>query len=285
MSLQLDERQRAMLREMGVTDWSPRAPVASVTAVEKPPPRLATRAVAATAPAGDLSVPSPKPVDADAGGSHPVARLDWPALRSAVVECQACALCVGRKAAVMLAEPQARQTDWLVVGEPPDEEEERYGMPFSGQSGQLLDNMLRAVQVTRDGIGAAGARLTNVVKCRSGTARNPAPSELAACLPYLQREIALSQPRVILAMGRFAAQSLLAQSHPELLAVPLGQLRGRVFQLLGIPLVVTFHPARLLRARQDKALAWADLCLALSAARPSYPTHPISPISPISPSP
>ena len=280
MSLQLDERQRAMLREMGVADWSPRAPTTTVAVVEKQLPRLAARQGGGAAPAHDLPVPRPQPIAADAGASHPVDRLDWSALRSMVVECQACALCVGRKAAVMLAEPQARQTDWLVVGEPPDEEEERHGLPFSGQSGQLLGNMLRAVQVTRDGIGAAGARLTNVVKCRSGTARNPAPSELAACLPYLQREIALSQPRVILAMGRFAAQSLLAQGYPELLAVPLGQLRGRVFQLLGIPLVVTFHPARLLRARQDKALAWADLCLALSAARPSYPTNPINPSSP-----
>ena len=281
MSLQLDERQRAMLREMGVTDWSPRAPVPPVTAVEKLLPRLAARVGTGTARADGVPVPGPKPIDADAGGSCLVDRLDWPALQTAVSQCQACALCVGRKAAVMLAEPQARQTDWLVVGEPPDEEEERHGVPFSGQSGQLLDNMLRAVQVTRNGTGAAGARLTNVVKCRSGTARNPAPSELAACLAYLQREIALSQPRVILAMGRFAAQSLLAQAHPELLGVPLGQLRGRVFHLLGVPLVVTYHPARLLRARQDKAHAWADLCLALSAARSSYPAHPTNPTNPL----
>ena len=281
MSMQLDERQRAMLREMGVTDWSPRAPTTTVAVVEKQLPRLAARQGGGAAPAHDLPVPRPQPIAADAGASHPVDRLDWPALQTAVSQCQACALCVGRKAAVMLAEPQSRQTDWLVVGEPPDEEEERHGVPFSGQSGQLLDNMLRAVQVTRNGTGAAGARLTNVVKCRSGTARNPAPSELAACLAYLPRELALSQPRVILAMGRFAAQSLLAQAHPELLGVPLGQLRGRVFHLLGVPLVVTYHPARLLRARQDKANAWADLCLALSAARPSYPTHPTNPTNPL----
>lgn len=274
MSLQLDDRQRAMLQEMGVTDWSPRVPARPALSLDDSLPRPAVRVAGGGVVAVAQTVVRPTPGESDAVDRGPVHRLDWSGLRSAVTDCKDCALSVGRKAAVMLTEPQARQTDWLVVGEPPDEEEERHGVPFSGQSGELLDNMLRAVQVTRDGTGAAGARLTNVVKCRSGAARNPVASELAACAVYLQREIALSQPRVILALGRFAAQSLLAQTYPELLGVPLGQLRGQVFQALGVPVVVSYHPARLLRARQDKAHAWADLCLAQTVARSSSLGNP-----------
>ena len=198
--------------------------------------------------------------------------LDWPALATTVAGCTACTLCIGRKAPVFAAEPPPRQADWLVVGEPPDEQEERAGAPFAGQVGQLLDNMLRAVQLTRTGVGSAGARLTNVVKCRTTPVRNPQADELARCAAYLRREIALVQPKVILAMGRFAALSLLGDSSPELASLPFGKLRGQVHHFHGVPVVVTYHPSRLLRAQEDKANAWADLCLAQTVARQGPPS-------------
>jgi uracil-DNA glycosylase family 4 len=197
--------------------------------------------------------------------------MDWLELGTTVGGCTACRLCLGRKAPVFAAEPATRQADWLVVGEPPDELEERAGVPFAGQSGRLLDNMLRAVQVARDGRGSAGARVTNVVKCRSAPVRNPQVDELAACAAYLRREIALVRPKVILAMGRFAALSLLAESNPELASLPFGKLRGQVYRYCGVPVVVTYHPSRLLRAQEDKAGAWADLCLAQGIAHTGLP--------------
>ena len=157
------------------------------------------------------------------------------------------------------------------MGEPPDELEERAGVPLAGQAGQLLDNMLRSVQLTRNGSGATGARLTNIVKCRTAPVRNPQADELASCAAYLRREIALVQPKVILAMGRFAALSLLGDSSPELANRPFGKLRGRVHRYHGVPVVVTYHPGRLLRAQEDKANAWADLCLAQSVAHQGLP--------------
>ena len=250
MSLELDERQRAMLEEMQVRVWWPR-PGAAATAGDTA--SVSVRAEPREEPAGDRR-PS---LDA----------LDWPALAATVAACTACGLCSGRKAAVFAAEPSPRQADWLVVGEPPDELEERAGAPFAGPAGQLLDNMLRAVQVTRTGSGSAGARLSNVVKCRTAPARNPQADELASCAVYLRREIALVQPKVILAMGRFAALSLLGAGNPELAGLPFGKLRGQVHRYHGVPLVVTYHPARLLRAQEDKAGAWADLCLAQGVAR------------------
>ncbi len=259
MSLDLDARQRAMLQEMHITVWWPRstppaAPVAPQARATPVAERLAVQADRAAMPGGDG--------DGDGG----VDAMDWPELAAAISNCSACRLCVGRKAAVFANEPVARQADWLLVGEPPDEDEERAGRPFAGPAGQLLDNMLRAVNVSRDGHGRAGARLTNVVKCRPAVVRNPDADELARCAMYLRREIALVRPRVILALGRFAAQSMLGAADPELARLPFGKLRGQVYRHQGLPVVVTHHPSRLLRAGQDKADAWADLCLAREVA-------------------
>ena len=279
MSLNLDERQRAMLQEMGIPVWLPR-PAVAVAVAPVVVPRITARPEARVLPSVVPAVPvtraplSPAapvmralvPTPTRAG---PDAPPDWAALGDSVRACSACGLCLGRKAAVFSTEGVPRQADWLVVGEPPDELEERAGTPFAGQAGELLDNMLRALQLRRDGTGSNGARLTNVVKCRPGVARNPQTEELAACSAYLWREIELVQPRVILAMGRFAALSLLAETYPELLGQPFGKLRGTVYRVRGLPVVVTHHPARLLRAQADKALAWADLCLAQTAARQS----------------
>ena len=198
-----------------------------------------------------------------------IADMDWPALTDAVANCQACKLCTGRRAPVFEgAQPDApRRADWMVVGEPTDDVEERAGEPFAEQVGQLLDNMLKAVGVSRRGAQASGAGMayvTNVVKCRPAVVRNPGPEELALCENFLRREVALVQPKVILALGRFAAQTLLQGNLAEGSQIPFGKLRGQIYRYQGIPVVVSYHPSYLLRTPLDKARAWADLCLALT---------------------
>lgn len=286
MSLDLDERQRAMLQEMGVRVWLPETVADAALAAEVSGREEETEAAAAIAieiiaieaintGATASKVPEarapdrrePVPAVAPAGLPDGIAGMDWAALARTVSSCQACALCTGRRAPVFgAADAEApRQADWLVVGEPPDEAEERLGAPFADQAGQLLDNMLKALGVSRRGGSsrAGAAYVTNVVKCRPAVVRNPDAQELAACENYLRREVALVQPKVILAMGRFAAQTLLQGSLPEVASVPLGKLRGKIYHYQGIPVVVSYHPSYLLRTQQDKARAWADLCLAL----------------------
>ena len=289
MSLDLDERQRAMLQEMHLRVWWPAAaPAAPVVApvpahsgvpARAPEPAQATVLAAAGAvldaapqtaalrrpsptPAGPARAVQPQP---GSGPDTAVDGMDMPALAQAVAACAACRLCEGRKTAVFGAGAPARQADWMVVGDPPTGDEERAARPFAGEAGELLDNMLRAVQCHRDGEGAAGAWLTHVVKCLPAQVRNPQPDELARCAMYLRREVALVRPRVILALGRYAALSLLAPSDPEIAKVPPGRLRGRLYTFEGVPVVVSYSPARLLRAPAEKAGAWADLCLARSA--------------------
>jgi uracil-DNA glycosylase family 4 len=157
--------------------------------------------------------------------------------------------------------------DWLIVGEAPGEEEDRQGLPFVGRAGQLLDRMLQAMRLER----GHKVYITNVVKCRPPHNRNPDPAELAQCTPYLLQQLERLRPRVVLAMGRFAAQTLLGHGSElgteELRTVPLGKLRGRVHPIQHpggtVPVVVTYHPAYLLRTPADKGKAWADLCLAM----------------------
>jgi uracil-DNA glycosylase len=158
--------------------------------------------------------------------------------------------------------------DWMVVGDPPDEDEDREGQPFAQAQGVLLDNMLKAVGASRAGSGAHGAYVTNIVKCRPPHGRIPQAAELAQCAAYLQQEIALVQPKMILAMGRFAMQVLLGEQ-PQWATQPLGKLRGAVYQYHGVPVVVTYAPKVLLRAPADKAKAWADLCLAMDTLEAS----------------
>jgi uracil-DNA glycosylase family 4 len=284
---QLDARQRAMLAEMGVRVWAPRpvaapqaadaaqpptkapppAPAASAAPVAAPlaravaaptptstpravPPSAARQAVAAPAiPASARWSPLPDDID----------QMDWPQLEAAVATCRACALCESRRHTVFGAGSTA--ADWMVVGEAPGENEDREGQPFVGPAGELLDNMLRAVGRNRTGSGAQGVFVANVLKCRPPSNRNPQPAEVAQCAPYLARQVALLQPKIILAMGRFAVQSLLQTDEP------IGKLRGRVHRYQGVPVIVTYHPAYLLRTPTDKAKAWADLCLALETAR------------------
>ncbi len=274
MSLQLDERQRAMLAEMGVRVWQPESPLGRMDDAPPSPPRGGEAALpAAAAPvarpgAGSVvSAPVAAPAAPPVVHALPadIAALDWDALEQAVAGCQACGLCHSRKHTVFgVGDRRAR---WLVVGEAPGENEDLQGEPFVGQAGQLLDNMLKAVGLDRGAAGAQGAYIANVLKCRPPANRNPQPDEVAKCEPYLRRQVELLQPQIILALGRFAAQSLLQATVPEVATLPLGKLRGQVHQYQGVPVIVSYHPAYLLRTPQDKAKAWADLCLALDVVQ------------------
>lgn len=174
---------------------------------------------------------------------------DWPELRERVATCTRCALSQSRSNTVFgVGNPDA---DWLIIGEAPGAEEDRRGEPFVGRAGQLLDQMLLAIGQNRDRVFIA-----NILKCRPPDNRDPKPEEAAACREYLDRQIALVRPRIILAVGRIAAQNLLGSD------APVGRLRGRAHSLDGIPLVVTYHPAYLLRSPSQKGKAWSDLCLA-----------------------
>ena len=262
------ERQYRMLRAMGLRPWSQPdraqegltvapAPAGPVPAVPSSPNITVVRAQEPRARSITLLEP-PAPARATDDRARTVSTLDWRALREAVAQCTACALSQGRQQTVFGAgHPQAR---WMVVGEAPGEQEDLSGQPFVGAAGQLLDRMLAALQLTRaeDGPQSLDQRvyITNTLKCRPPRNRNPLAEESAQCAPFLARQVELLQPRIILAMGRFAVQSLLQTDEP------IGRLRGRVHQYQGVPLVVTYHPAYLLRNLFDKAKAWEDLCLA-----------------------
>ena len=197
----------------------------------------------------------------------PLAELpaDQAALADAIRACSACDLGTRRRHAVPgMGDPAP---DWLIVGEAPGEEEDRQGLPFVGRAGQLLDRMLAAMGLDRQ----HQVHIANVIKCRPPHNRNPEPVEIAQCEPWLLRQIELLQPRIVIALGRFAAHTLLAHSTQPgaeaLRRLPLGQLRGRVHEVeiagRRLPLVVSYHPAYLLRSPGEKARSWADLCLAL----------------------
>jgi DNA polymerase len=188
-----------------------------------------------------------------------IAQMGWDELQRAVAGCTACSLCRSRKQTVFgIGHPQAH---WMLVGEAPGAEEDARGEPFVGQAGKLLDNMLAAVGLSRSGTDpAASVFIANVLKCRPPGNRNPEPLEVAQCDPFLKRQIALLQPRLAVVMGRFAAQSLLGTD------ASIASLRGRVHEIdvagRKLPIIVTYHPAYLLRNLADKAKSWADLCLA-----------------------
>jgi DNA polymerase len=182
-----------------------------------------------------------------------IARMDWTELKQAVAACEACALCKTRKNTVFGVGDE--HADWMLIGEAPGAEEDARGEPFVGQAGKLLDNMLAAIGLGR----GAGVYIANVLKCRPPGNRNPEPGEVGRCSPHLLRQIALVRPKLIVAMGRFAAQTLLASD------ASIASMRGRMFEYQGVPLVVTYHPAYLLRNMPDKAKSWADLVYARRA--------------------
>jgi len=258
MPLELDTRQRAMLQEMGVPVWLPEpaalvpeAPARPMPAQRPQPPRQAAPVVAPSDKAVSTHAAAPQ-----GPGAVPEASSlgDWDALHAAVQHCRACKQCSGRLHATLVPPASAQPCDWMVVGDPPDAEEDQAGAPFAGADGVLLDNMLRALD-------ASAAYRSNVLKCRTNHGAVPQATELAQCSAYLQREIALVRPKVILAMGRFAHQVLLSET-PEAAGLPLGRLRGQVYRYQGVAVVLTYAPKQLMRNSADKAKAWADLCLA-----------------------
>lgn len=224
------ERRQQYLTAIGIDLWVPRAaraqPAAAVSASLAPPP------AAAVAPAADAAA--------------------WEALRTQVLQCTKCPLHLTRTQGVFGVGP--KRADWLVIGEAPGAEEDRRGEPFVGAAGQLLDAMLRAIGLDR----ATNVYIANMLKSRPPGNRDPKPEEIAACLPYLQRQIELLRPKIMLAVGRIAAQSLLGTQ------APLGRLRGEVHRFGDTPLVVTYHPAYLLRTPAEKRKAWEDLKFARS---------------------
>ena len=259
-------QQTEMLSAMGLRLWAPPqlqpAPVdAPMASPSKAPAPASAPAAATAAPAAATSAPAPAPAlpPAAAQPSPPaLATLDWTALRETVAACRACGLCESRSQTVFGT--GHLQAHWMVVGEAPGGQEDQQGEPFVGASGPLLDRMLQALNLTRAADGpeppAQRVYIANTLKCRPPPNRNPTAAERAQCEPFLARQIALLQPRVILAMGKLAAQVLLRSDEP------LGKLRGRVHHCHGVPLVVTYDPAYLLRHPHEKARAWEDLCLA-----------------------
>ena len=260
------ERQRAMLDVMGLRVWAP--------AAAQEPPEALTAAAAVTAaqapltavepPVSSQPVPAPATVRQRLTG---VETLDWADLRDAVAACRACSLCESRGQTVFgVGHAQAH---WMVVGEAPGEQEDLQGEPFVGASGQLLDRMLAALGLTRSEDGpeppAQRVYIANTLKCRPPRNRNPTPEEMLKCEPFLVRQIQLVKPRIILAMGAFAVKALLRSDQP------VGKLRGQVHRYEGVPLVVTYHPAYLLRSLPEKAKAWEDLCLAASVVEAGGP--------------
>lgn len=207
--------------------------------------------------APSVHVPAPRSEDyssVHANGAIPA--MDWDTLESTIRSCTSCGLCQGRAHAVPgIGDRQAR---WLFVGEGPGRQEDLQGEPFVGPAGKLLDNMMRALGLAR----GKHTYIANIVKCRpvgdDGRDRPPSADESAACMPYLERQIALIKPDVIIALGKTAAASLLGVGEDTALSV----LRGKPHSYAGIPLVVTYHPAYLLRKPADKAKSWQDLCLA-----------------------
>ncbi len=230
-------RRQEYLQVIGIDLWVSRAPTHTAAAP-------ASVAVHAAVPAPASAGPSP----------DPQAPALWAALRHEVSACTRCPLHTTRTQGVLGVGPT--RCDWLVIGEAPGAEEDKRGEPFVGAAGQLLDGMLRAIGLDR----ATNVYIANVLKSRPPGNRDPKPEEVAACLPYLHRQIALLRPKIMLAVGRIAAQNLLGTQ------VPLGRLRGQVhhFGEFRTPLVVTYHPAYLLRTPADKRLAWEDLKFARS---------------------
>ncbi|MFY7863320.1 uracil-DNA glycosylase [Roseateles sp.] len=277
-----DDRQRSMLAAMGLRVWtrleeldlSPDLQVESLetaeiaatpdtpapsSAASAPPAKQAMQALPAELLRAAPAQPASPVVRALVNGDQRVsaiAGMDWLTLRHSVGDCRACYLCEGRRSAgdAVLGRGQAK-APWLVVGDMPGEAELAQGQAFAGQSGQLLNNMLRALGLDAEE-SAGQVSMLNALKCGATAGRSPGAQELAQCEPYLQRQIELLQPRVILALGRMAVQSLLHTQEA------LGRLRGQVHRYQGIPVIVSFPLSYLLRNPAEKARAWEDLCLA-----------------------
>jgi len=233
---------------MGIDVWVERTPGVAIAAEAEIDPVPAALESAATP---DV-VPVPQTVPTD----RTAAPVSWQQLRSEVASCQACLLHETRTQTVFGVGNE--YADWLFVGEAPGADEDVQGEPFVGRAGKLLNAMLFALGLSREQVFIA-----NVLKCRPPNNRDPRPEEVAACEHFLRNQINLIQPRIIVALGRHAAHNLLKTDQP------LSRLRGKIHTYENTPLLVTYHPAYLLRSPAEKAKAWADLCLAQKQASAS----------------
>ena len=246
------ERRALMLREMGLSpQWHLRGAVLDGAAATP----VMTESVATSEPvpvAATVIAATPAAVTLDAGSRRgAIMRMEWTPLKASVASCTSCPLHAKRNKTVFGVGDE--NADWLFVGEGPGADEDEQGEPFVGQAGKLLDSMLAAVKLNRQN----NVYIANVVKCRPPGNRNPAPDEALACEPYLQRQIELIKPKLIVALGKVAAVNLLGREDT------VARMRNKVHQYRGIPLIVTYHPAYLLRSLAEKARAWEDLCFAL----------------------
>lgn len=244
-----DDLRAEYLEAMGITPWERRSGVNNVS-VSASAATITAITESASPQSLRTAAPAELPVARDDGEpGKDIAGMDWATLALTVSGCQRCDLHKTRTQTVFGAGP--RTTTWLFVGEAPGAEEDRQGEPFVGPAGQLLNAMLFALGLKREEVYIA-----NVLKCRPPNNRDPLPQEAACCEPFLRRQIELLQPRVIVALGRHAAHSLLKSD------LPLGKLRTHQHAYHGMPLVATYHPAYLLRTPSDKRKAWEDLCRA-----------------------
>ena len=235
----MKSRRDLMLEEMGLT------PLWRLRGRDSAPPAEATAV-------SESRVPSPESRLSEVGDRRAaIMGLDWAQLKSRAAYCTDCPLHEKRNKVVFGVGDE--NADWLFVGEGPGADEDAQGEPFVGQAGKLLDNMLAAISLQR----GANVYIANVVKCRAPGNRSPEPREALACEPYLHRQIELIRPRLIVALGKVAVQNLLATD------ASIASLRGRIHRYREIPLIVTYHPAYLLRNLPDKAKAWVDLCFAV----------------------
>jgi len=261
-------RRDLIREEMGLTPiWRLRAPGAgaaatieptAVSSPQSPVPNLRSPVSSpgsqASSPESPVSSPqSPVPVPDDRRAA--IMSMDWAELKARVASCVDCPLHAKRTKTVFGVGDE--HAEWLFVGEGPGAEEDAKGEPFVGQAGRLLDNMLPAIGLKR----GSGVYIANCVKCRPPGNRNPEPGEALQCEPYLHRQIELIRPKLIVALGKVAAANLLATD------ASVASMRGRVHQYRGTPLIVTYHPAYLLRNLPDKAKAWEDLCFAVRVMR------------------
>lgn len=227
-----EQQRRAYLEAIGIDVWVPRAEAEAESETE---PVLATQ-------------------PAEVAAARKPGTPGWDELRSQVAACTNCELHKTRTQTVFgVGNPDA---DWLFIGEAPGAEEDRRGEPFVGRSGQLLDQMLAAIGESRQSVFIA-----NIIKCRPPNNRDPQPEEARACRGYLERQIEIIRPKIIIAVGKISAQNLLGTD------APVGRMRGKRHSFGDVPLVVTYHPAYLLRSPSQKSKSWADLCLAQSILR------------------
>jgi uracil-DNA glycosylase family 4 len=238
------------LHAMGIESWILHAPASAVSPVSAAQPVLATPAPIFS-PEPSLPAPVPKITPVEPPLPAPVVFSDsWQHLQADVASCQKCPLCQTRTQTVFGSGNQ--KATWLFIGEAPGEQEDLQGLPFVGVAGTLLTEMIRAMGLQREQVYIA-----NIVKCRPPKNRDPHVEEIVACQPFLQRQLALLQPKILVAVGRIAAQQLL-NTHE-----PLAKLRGKVYQFNQIPLLVVYHPAYLLRDLRQKSKAWQDLQVAM----------------------